>query len=586
MQNRNIYRHADLKRTLSPRSVAIVGASPEPASLGSAVMENFKLFQGEVYFVNPKYRELAGRPCYPSISALPATPDLAVLAVGRNLIEPVVVECAARKVGGVIIFAAGYAESGKPERIAMQNRLLEIATAADMRIIGPNCIGYTNFVLQMAPNFTRNLDLSKPNGPHAVGIASQSGGMGGAVAQVAKVGAAISHMIATGNACDVDIADVIAYLAEDPSCTAIVTIFEGIRSPERLMQAAEVAKANHKPLIVHKVTTGEKGAIAAASHTGALAGSMAAFRAAFDRMEAVEVAEFEGLAETAAFFAKAPRPHGPGVGVVAGSGGFAVLAVDTADIEGVPMPQPGETVMAKLKTMVPEFGVVGNPCDVSGQNTPDTFGEAAEAFLSDPQFGAVAMPYNYAFVSEARLRRVLGLHDAAKKHDKISCVIWSTAWSGGPGMQEAHSSSHLAVFSTTDRCFKALGAWYRRDEQIRNRPASPLALRLSEPGAAAGAASLITAATSSTITESAAKKILSVYGIDTVAEHLANSVDEALDACRKIGFPVVMKVDSPQLPHKSEAGVVRLSIQDEVAARTAYTEIIANARNVAAGAKI
>lgn len=582
---KTVYRYSDLKRTFAPRSVAIVGASPDQASLAWPVMDNFKLFQGDVYYVNPKYKEIDGRPCYPSIKALPATPDMAVLTIGRNFVEPVVIECAERNVGGVVIFAAGYAESGMPERKAMQERLVQIATEADMRILGPNCVGYTNYILQMAPNFSRNMDLSKPNGPHAIAIASQSGGMGTAIGQAAKVGVAVSHMIATGNASDVDVADVIAYLAMEPSCTAIVTIFEGIRSPERLMQAAEIAKANNKPLLVHKVAIGEKGAIAAASHTGALAGSMAAFRAAFDRMEAIEVPDFEGIAETAAFFAKAPRPKGPGVGVVAGSGGLAVLSVDLADAEGVPLPMPNEAVISDLRSKLPDFAVVGNPCDVSGGNTPNIFSEIADAFLSDPEFGAVVMPYIYTFESEARLRRVLGLHDAAKKHGKISCVTWSTGWLGGPGMKESHASSHLAVFTRSERCFKALAAWHRRDEQIRNRPTS-LAARLSKPGSAAEAASLIAASPNQTIAENAAKKILSVYGIDTVPEDLVNSVDEALAACRKTGFPVVMKVDSPQIPHKTEAGVVRLFVQDEAAACIAYAEIVANAKKAVADVKI
>ena len=226
-------------------------------------------------------------------------------------------DCAKAGVGGAIIFASGYAEMGREDRIADQQRLAAIARETGLRIVGPNCIGVVNAVLDTRLTFMDH-HADPQAGRHAVGIISQSGALGMALAQAVVRGASISHVLTSGNSCDVDMADYVSYLADDPHCSAIACVFEGMASPERLLHAAEYAWQKDKPLIVYKMATGKEGAAAAMSHTGSLAGSHASYRAVFQRAGAVLVEGFEALMETASFFAKAPPPKAKGVG---GGGG-------------------------------------------------------------------------------------------------------------------------------------------------------------------------------------------------------------------------------------------------------------------------
>jgi acetate---CoA ligase (ADP-forming) len=307
----NVYRHAELARLLHPSSVAVIGASTRPGSFGERVLDNLANYTGAVYPVNARYERIGDRTCYPSVHATPQQPDCAVITVARDAVEPVVLDCAKAGVGGVIIFASGYAETGRQDRIADQQRLAAIARETGMRIVGPNCVGAVNATLDSRITFM-NITPIPPPCPHAVGIISQSGALGMGLAQAVVRGASFSHVLTSGNSCDVDIADYVSYLADDPTCRAIACVFEGMANPERLLHAAEYAWQRDKPLIVFKMATGEQGAAAAISHTGSLAGSHAAYRGVFQHAGAVLVDDFESLVETATFFAKAPPPKAAG----------------------------------------------------------------------------------------------------------------------------------------------------------------------------------------------------------------------------------------------------------------------------------
>lgn len=354
---RRIFRHKDLSRLFNPRSIAIVGASANPMSLGSRTAWHLQQFNGPVLQVNPRHDRIGEQPCYPTIASLPQTPDCVVITVPREAVEEAVTQCADRGVGGVVIYAAGYAETGLPERIAMQERLTAIASASGMKILGPNCLGFVNFPHNVIVSFSKG-DITRETGHSAgVGVVSQSGAVGFALFQGSRRGVAMSHVIASGNSCSLDLADEIAYLAEEPECRAIVCVLEGLADPARLIEAGEIAWAADKPLIVCKLGTGEKGAAAALSHSGSLAGSIDAYRAAFERAGIIMLNDLEVLVETASFFAKAPRrPATHGVAVVAISGGAAVSSTDKAENHGVPMPQPAAQTIAGLKAIIPEFG--------------------------------------------------------------------------------------------------------------------------------------------------------------------------------------------------------------------------------------
>ena len=363
---RAVYRHEELDRVLNPKSVCIVGASPKTGSFGDRVLANLAGFGGNVYLVNSRYDKIGALRCYPSIASLPENPDCVAVVAPRDAVEEIVADAARLKVGGVILYASGYAETQLPERVELQRRLRDIGLQSRLKILGPNCLGIANYVRRARISFS---DYPAPRELRdiSIGIASQSGALSQSLAQAMECGVSISHAFSAGNQADVDVADLVAYLAEEASCRCIACVFEGMAHPQRLLDAAQIAWRNNKPLLIHKIATGTLGAEAAISHTGSLAGSDSAYRALFERGGAVVVDEFEGLMEAAQFFSKAPAPKARGIAVLAASGGAAIMAADKAEQFGIPMPQPSEAVRRILEANIPDFGSARNPCDVTGQ---------------------------------------------------------------------------------------------------------------------------------------------------------------------------------------------------------------------------
>jgi acyl-CoA synthetase (NDP forming) len=576
---RGVYRRDQLTRLFAPASVAVVGASQSPQPFGSRVIAKLDEagFRGQIFPVNPRYDTASGRICYPSISELPSVPDCIVIAVPRDAVEVAVEQAAALGVGGAVIFSSGYSETGKPERIAQQDRLAAIARGSGLRILGPNCLGVLNYNIGFQATFGLS-PFSKGPGPRAIGLISQSGGLGFSLAQALEHGISFSHVLTLGNACDVDVADQISYLADDPSCHAIACVFEGTPNPWRLIEAADVARRAGKPVVVYKMATGALGAAAAMSHTGSLAGADATYRAAFARAGVVVVDNFEALIETTAFFAKAGRPKAPGVAVLATSGGACVMLADKAEDHAVPLPQPGDAARDVLERVIPEYGSAGNPCDVTGQvqASPEALFSCVDALLGDPAYSALVIPQPHA--SELTRARLQVFSEAARHHDKLVVSVWLSEWLEGPGATDTELDPHVALFRSSDRCFAALAAWNRREEweraQSRERP------RTSPEQAAPRVAQMLTSSGEAVLTERQAKKVLAEYGLPVVQEQLVQSVDEAVRAAAEIGFPVAIKVESPELPHKTEAGVVKLGICDKADLDAAYAAVMANARKV------
>ena len=578
-----VYRRADLQRVLHPRSIAIVGASSRQGSFGERVLNNLAEYAGTVHLVNPKSDRIGDRPCHPNLSALPESPDCVVVCVPREGVEEVVLEAAQVRAGGVIIFASGYAETGKPERIAQQTKLSQIASDSGLRILGPNCLGIGNYALGARITFSE-YPAVRPLRAASVGIASQSGALSQSLAQSIETGVSVSHSFSAGNQANVDVADLVAYLAEEDACRSIVCVFEGMSQPERLLEAAELAWRNRKPLLIHKIATGQLGSEAAVSHTGTLAGSNAAYLAAFERAGVILVNDFEALMEAAAFFAKAPPPKARGIAVAATSGGAAIMAADKAEEHGVPMPQPSAAATAVLLQHIPDFGSARNPCDVTAQvvNNPQSLWACGEALLADEQYGALVMPQPVAF--DFHTPRIAALGELSNKHGKITCNVMISQWLQGPGAIEAETNPHVAQFRSMDRCFAVLAAWHKYHQRQQAAPRNWR--RTSDASSAQVAAIRLASACGTTLTEREAKAVLAAYGVPVVEERLVQAEDEAVAAAEAVGYPLVLKVESPDLPHKTEAGVVRLGLRDAAAVRQAYQAIMANARKVSPSPRI
>jgi acyl-CoA synthetase (NDP forming) len=290
----------------------------------------------------------------------------------------------------------------------------------------------------------------------------------------------------------------------------------------------------------------------------------------------VLVEDFEALMEAASFFSKAPAPKAKGVAVLATSGGAAIMAADRAEAHGIPLPQPSEAARRVLEEHIPDFGSARNPCDVTAQvvNNPKSLWACGEALLADESYGALVMPQPVAF--DFHIPRITALSELSQRHGKITCNVLISGWLQGPGALEAQIDPNVALFRTMERCFSTLEAWHRRGEKRSRGERAPI--RVSDTSATGRAAALLDEAGHSSLTEREAKAVLAAYGVPVVSEVLVNTAAEARDAAAKLGFPVALKVESPDLPHKTEAGVIRLNLRSAEDVQIAFETVLTNAR--------
>lgn len=587
MTGRNVYARQDLERLINPRRVAVVGASETPGSFGQRTLANLADFTGEVIAVNPKYTTLLGRPCVPSIEALPASPDCIVLCVARTMVPDMVVAAGKVGAGGAIIYASGFSETGKPERIAEQQDIIMLSHSNGVRLAGPNCVGLANTKSRAGLNFMPDYAaMGHRRGP--VGIVSQSGALGYTVLQAMGRGIGFTHYLAAGNSADVDVCDYVSYLAEDDDTRSIICLLEGVKDGARFLQAARKARDAGKALIVYKTGNGEASGKAALSHTGTMVGSSAAYQAAFREAGCVSVDNLESVLERANFFAKSSAPSGGyGVGVLATSGGASVICADKAEEYGVPLPALAPATAAALDTVVPDFGSVANPSDLTAEvlKTAETFGFCLDAFVADPGYSALVIPMVFAHASASGARAVR-LSQTAQRTDRPIAVVWMNEWLEGPGSEVFDRDPLVSTFRSTDRCFATLSAWFDWHARIA-RPRGTQG-RQAPPGANETARAVIGSAGSpgSVLNEADSKRVLAAYGIAVPEEALAVDPNAAAAAATRIGYPVVAKIVSGDIPHKTEAGGVKLSLRTENEVREAASAILTSARAYAPSAAI
>jgi len=583
---RALYHHADLRRLINPKVVAVVGASETRGSFGERTLSNMSAFTGKVFAINPKYRSLLGRPCVPSLADLPESPDCVVLCVARQMVEGMIEAAAAVKAGGVIVYASGFAETAKPDRIEAQQRLIELALRTGVRVVGPNCVGLANTGSAAGLNFMPDYAaMGHRRGP--IGIVSQSGALGYTVLQGMERGIGFSHYLAAGNSCDVDVCDFISYLAEDDDTRSIVCLLEGVKDGARFMQAARKARDAGKALIVYKTGNSETSSKAAMSHTGTMVGSVVAYKTAIEEAGAIAIDDLEAVLETASFFAKTMAPtNGRGVGILSTSGGAAVICADKAEAHSVTLPVLEEKTARALHEVVPDFGSVANPSDLTAEvlKTSETFGFCLDAFMNDSGFSALVMPMIFAHASSSGARAPT-IVEAAARTDRPLAVVWMNEWYQGPGSEVLDADPRVCMFRSADRCFATLRAWFDWHER---RTCKPAAARMSPASAAQGARAILSAARDrgAALSETDSKRLLGCYGIAIPLEIVARDPEQAASAAAKIGGPVAIKIVSPDILHKTEAGGVRLGLSTPENVREAARNILASAARYAPQARI
>jgi acyl-CoA synthetase (NDP forming) len=570
---------AVLRRVLSPRSMAVIGVSAEPTRFGGRTVTNLVNFAGPVWGVNPKYagQELHGRPCVANLDDIPESPDCVLIALPREQMMPAVEACMRKGAGGIIAFASGYGETGLPERVAEEEALRERCRAAGMPLVGVNCLGIVDHVLKAGVTFMPEYPrLVAPAG--GVAITSQSGALGYALMQAAERGFSVCHMTTAGNATDLDVCDLAAYQLSMPECRAVALAVEGLRDGRRLQLLGDAARRAGKPIVALKLGRGEAGAAAAVSHTGSLAGSAAAWSAAFRRAGMVEVEDFDALLETAGLFAKALPPKARGVAIITPSGGAGIMAADHAEALGLSMPQPLPETERVLRAAIPDFGAPRNPCDLTAQvaSNPASYDACMEAMLSDPQYGCAVIPVVYSHPQTTQVR-MESLRPYVMKFGKPLLIAWIPEQLEGPGAFAADSVPELVLFRSMRRLMNAVRLWLQYyAEGTAGAPAQPAGLEAALASLPGGAV----------LTEAEAKTLFAKVGVPVVEERRAATAEAAAEEAASLGFPVVLKLDSPDIAHKTEVGGVKLNLGDAAAVRAAFADILASARHHAPTARI
>jgi acetyltransferase len=573
-----------LQPLLAPRSVALVGASERPGTLGAIVFRNLAAggLRGELYPVNPKHGQLFGRRAYPRLSSLPQQVDLAVVVTPARTVPGIIEDAAAAGVKAAVVLTSGFAEAG-PEGKALQEVVLAKAKQGGVRLLGPNCIGVMRTDVGLNATFARTPALAG-----RLALVSQSGAMCGAIldwAGSAHVG--FSSVVSLGGAIDVDFGEVLDFLAADEATDAILLYVEGVRDARRYLSALRAA-CRVKPVIVLKVGRHASGSRAASSHTGALVGSDAVFDAALRRAGAVRVRTYTQLFAATRVLAAERPAAGDRLAIVTNGGGPGVVAADSAADNGVMLATLSAQTLAQLDAKLPPQWSHGNPVDIIGDAPPERFAAATAAALADPGVDALLAMYSPVAVTapEDAARAVV---EAAASSRKPVLAAWlgDIDPRGSRAYLEAHGIPNFYTPENAVEAFSFLCAYRRNQELLLQVPAAG-AIEESAPdlAAAAGIRDRAVREGRSLLSADEVKGLLAAFQLPLPASILARSAEAAVSAANAIGYPVVVKLHSPDLTHKSDIGGVRLGLQNAPMVAAAYEDMMRDVRSLRPDARI
>ncbi len=541
---------ADLERLFRPRSVALIGASSDPAKIGGRPLHFLVKhgFRGDIWPVNPRAQEIGGVRCYPDIESLPGVPDVAMVLVGPAHAEASIRALAARGTGAAIVLAGGFAESGS-EGVARQEALLE--AAGGMRLLGPNTIGLLNMTDDITLSASGALDVEN-RFKGGVAVVSQSGGiLGSLMSRAAAQGIGLSHLIATGNEADIDVGDAISFLAEDSFTRVIAVYLETIRKPGLFRKAAASVAEAGKKLVIYKVGRSEAGTRSAASHTGALAGEDRVFDAFFRQIGAIRVERYADLIDIPAALSVAPRLAGKRIAIVTHTGGAAGLVADICGVSGFETPPPGQETTQRLAAILQDEGFAPdrNPVDLTLAGLdPEVTYQAIMALAESDDFDAVLPVVGSSSVG----RPHLVADPVIRAIETVTKPIIVYTSPSAPGIVARLNAAGVPAFDAPETCAAALAAL---------RHVSPMRHALIEP-VKSGVPAQFRHMTGS-LNEAEAKQLFAAFGIATVRETVISTPAEAQNVALQFGGPVVIKILARALLHKTEAGGVCLNIRPE-----------------------
>ncbi|MBV9560168.1 MAG: acetate--CoA ligase family protein [Bradyrhizobium sp.] len=566
----------------APESIALIGASRDqekiPGRLLSMLRKNG--YPGKIYPVNPNYPDIDGLKCHSTIAEVDAPIDLAVIIIPARAVVGALEECAAAAVRNCVIISSGFAEEGG-DSAAMQDRIAEIARRTGMRISGPNAEGFMSEVQKVAATFSPTVDVKPGHVPlvatrKRIAVVAQSGGIGFAIKHRAKaLGVAVSYCVSAGNESDLGAGEFLDYMVQDASTDVILLFIEGIRDVDKFLTAARRAAEVGKPVIVTKVGRSNAGLRAAASHTASMAGWSAAYDAVFARYGFIVSNDMDEAVAIAAVLASNPLPKGDRVAVLTVSGGAGIWGADTVSTQGLQVPALSEAVQAQIKRWMPSYGASGNPVDVTAQGvTSGGLQKSIELFDASDEVDATLvvlslssetrMPFKEAELAPviARQNKPIVFYsytlpsDFARRELANSGVVILTGLThAGVAMRRLLDHARFRQAAEADRALL---------------PVRDLSAHLEAPA----------------LSEADSKALLRDAGIALPDEALIAERDGLDAAIAKVGFPLVMKIQSPDIGHKSEIGGVRINITAKGEAFTAWRELMENAQRLRPEAKI
>jgi acetyltransferase len=562
-----------------PSSVAVIGASRDPEKLGYAVLANLKEggFSGALYPVNPKADEILGLRAYPTVLDIPGPVDLAVIVIPYPLVPGALQQCGEKGIPAVVVISAGFREAGR-EGLERELEVVGIARRYGIRLIGPNCLGVIDTHTPLNATFAAGMP---PGGP--IAFMSQSGALGTAVLDMALAGRiGFSRFVSLGNKADVNEVDLLEAWEDDPGSRVILAYIEGLPDGQKFMEVARRV-TRKKPVVAVKSGVTRSGARAVSSHTGSLAGSEAAYHAAFRQAGVIRAESMEHLFDLALAFAYQPLPPGDRIAIVTNAGGPGILATDALEHAGLQLarfrPETIEALMADL----PSAASAANPVDVLGDALADRYEHALRRVLADPGVdGVIVIVTPQAMTQIEETAHVVGR--VARETDKpvLGCFMGESRIAAGIAVLRQYG---IPNYPFPERAAAALAAMvrYRREREQPSYPPAHFEVdraavrRVLEEARAQGRVS---------IGDAEARTILEAYGFPLPPSHLAATPEEAVAAAEEMGYPVVLKIASPDILHKTDVGGVRLNLRSPADVRDAFDLIVYRATRYVPGARI
>lgn len=556
-----------LDALFKPRSIAVVGASRKRGTIGAEVFHNLLRhgFNGAVYPVNPGAEVVQSVRAYPTVQAIPGDVEMAVIVVPKKLVKSAVEDCIKKGVRGLVVITAGFAEVDKTGR-ALQDEILALCRKHSVRMVGPNCLGLINSDPEIALNAT-----FAPTWPPFgnVAFSSQSGALGLAILDHAKaLGIGVHQFVSVGNKADVSGNDLLEYWENDPQTKVILLYLESFGNPKRFLQIA--SRVSHKkPIVMVKSGRTGAGARAASSHTAALATSDVAVDALLTQAGVIRTDTIEELFDMAMLLANQPIPKGPRVAILTNAGGPGIMAADACESRGLLLPELSESTLRQLKELLPPEASIRNPIDMIASATPAMFEASLRAILNDPNVDSALVLFVPPIVTEAKAVAEAILKGAANTAKPVLTCFMGTH--GVPPALSSLRQGHFPSYAFPEAAARALAKATRYHDWLQRPHSDPPKFNVDTQKAQ----SLIQkcAGTDTWLPASSVFEILRCYGIAAVRTETAHSAEEAVNAAKRLGFPVVMKVASTAIIHKSDVGGVLLNLKDAEAVQNAYAQI-------------